>query len=279
MGTAVRFHPLFILVMLASIFTGYFIELITLFAVVIIHELGHAGVAGALGWRIREIELLPFGGVVHLEENGWRPARDELLIAAAGPLQNMWMIGLSWFLVETGIWEAEWGAYFTKANLTIALFNLLPVLPLDGGRIAQSAMSLLLPYFRSLQIGNGASLAISIGMIVYALLYHSGGLRLNLLLIGCFLTYSNWYEYRHRMYRFMRFIVGRQSLSASQNTLPLAPIVMTVQEGVTDAIKRLRRNRYHWIFVVDHHGRVCAALSETELIRRFFANQAPEEKL
>ena len=54
--------------MLASLATGHFIELITLFAIVFIHECGHAAAAALLGCRVLSIQMLPFGGVAVIED-------------------------------------------------------------------------------------------------------------------------------------------------------------------------------------------------------------------
>ena len=76
---------------MASIVTGYFVELITLFAIVFVHELGHVAAARGFGWNVLEVKLLPFGGVAEVEEAGSLPSKEEAIVAIAGPLQNLWM--------------------------------------------------------------------------------------------------------------------------------------------------------------------------------------------
>lgn len=93
----VRIHPLFWLIVCSAVWTGYFIEIITLFVLVLIHELGHAAAAGAFGWRVDSIELLPFGGVVKTDEWGTVPSREEMTVALAGPFQHILMILISLF--------------------------------------------------------------------------------------------------------------------------------------------------------------------------------------
>lgn len=91
-GTAFRVHPLFSIVIFLSVLTGYFLEVVTLFAIVLLHELGHLAAAKNLGWRIQEVRLLPFGGAAVVEELGTVPAWEEIVVAAAGPLQNGFLI-------------------------------------------------------------------------------------------------------------------------------------------------------------------------------------------
>lgn len=66
--------------LLISVLTGYFIETVTLFGIVFIHEMGHVVAAKSFGWRVKEVQLLPFGGVAVVEEPGaYPPSRIWLL--------------------------------------------------------------------------------------------------------------------------------------------------------------------------------------------------------
>lgn len=103
-GVTLSLHPLFVLVMLTSILTGHFIEIITLFTLVFIHELGHATAASLLGARVLSIQMLPFGGVAVIEDQGKLNAWKEIVIALAGPLQNgIMIIILLWFRNVSGL--------------------------------------------------------------------------------------------------------------------------------------------------------------------------------
>ena len=112
-----RLHPLFIIIMLASIATGRFLELATLFAIVLIHELGHIAAAHGCGWTIKEVQLLPFGGVVEVEEAGTLPAREEAWVAIAGPLQNMWLAAAGWAVGQLGMGGSGMGGVFRSRQL------------------------------------------------------------------------------------------------------------------------------------------------------------------
>lgn len=120
--------------MLASVITGHFLELLTLFAIVFIHEWGHVAAAKWFGVHVLSVQLLPFGGVAVMEDTAYLNAGREMMIALAGPLQNGLLIGCAWLLHAAGLWDGPYYDYFVQGNVLIALFNLLPVLPLDGGR-------------------------------------------------------------------------------------------------------------------------------------------------
>lgn len=112
-----------------------------LFGSVILHELSHSLVAQRLGYRVRSITLFIFGGVAAMEGEA-RRARDELLIAAAGPVMSLTLAAL-FFVLGLGAPEPATGAVFgysAYANLALAVFNLLPGFPLDGGRIFRAVL-------------------------------------------------------------------------------------------------------------------------------------------
>lgn len=272
-GVRLKLHPLFGLIMAASVLTGYFLELLTLFAIVLIHELGHAAMAGHYGWKVTEIRLLPFGGVVLADQTGIVPAREELWVALAGPLQNAWMIGFARLAVHFGVWEAEWGQYFMTANLMIALFNLIPALPLDGGKVMQALLSMWLPYYRSLTLSLWVSLGMSLFVAGFALLEPYGaGIQLNLLIIGVFLLYSNWVALRHLPYQYLRFLMNRPSKVAQliENGIQAEPIVVSTSQTVSDMLRLLKRDRHHIYYFQGKDGRTEGVFPESSLVARYF---------
>jgi Zn-dependent protease len=113
------------------------------FASIVVHELAHSVVARRLGIGVESITLFLFGGVATITDEA-RRARDEFLIAIAGPLASLALSGI--FLGgDVGLRAAGVGPevtrvclYLSVVNLVLALFNLLPGFPLDGGRVLRS---------------------------------------------------------------------------------------------------------------------------------------------
>lgn len=273
-GIRCRFHPLFVIIVLGSVLTGFFLELLVLFGIVIIHELGHIAAASSFGWRIREVQLLPFGGVAVVDQYGVVPAREEMIVALAGPLQNGLMIIAALLLESIGVWEAQWTTYFVQANMMIGLFNLLPVLPLDGGKVLHALFSMLMPYYRSLLLSYWISLCMSVFMIGFAVL-RTEGLQLNLLMIGFFLLYMNWVGLRHLPYQFLRFLMNREiniERLLKQGVLA-EPIIVRSDMQLQQMLRLLMRERHHLYYITNHRGRTRAVVPEAGLIRTFFAKK------
>lgn len=265
--------------MLASIVTGYFVELLTLFAIVLVHELGHVFAAKGFGWTVREVKLLPFGGVAEVEDGSGLPAREEALVAIAGPLQNAWMAGAAWVLGQTGLWHLDWAAYVCQANIMIGLFNLLPILPLDGGKLMQAALSRTLTFHGTLIWGTRISLLFSALMIVGAfvpavLSKNAIHLNLNLVAVGLFLLLTNWTAYRNIPFLFLRFLTNRavsSSRSVSRGTWAF-PIIVPKGYTVLAALRLFKRDSYHLIVVMEEKGDVLGVLPEQRLVSGFLSD-------
>ena len=114
---------------------------VLLFASVVVHELGHAIAARRYGIRTRSIVLFLFGGVAQIGREPPTPA-SELVVAAAGPATSLLLGGVCWILARFTAGSAL-GAiitYLAWINATLAVFNLIPGFPLDGGRMLRALL-------------------------------------------------------------------------------------------------------------------------------------------
>lgn len=115
---------------------------VLLAASVLAHELGHCLAALRLGLPVRRVRLFLLGGISELSRPPLRP-RDEGIIAAAGPAVSVVvtaMAGALWWLLEPGGLGWLLAVELTVANAAVAVFNLLPGLPLDGGRVLRAVV-------------------------------------------------------------------------------------------------------------------------------------------
>jgi stage IV sporulation protein FB len=255
------------------------VEIITLFGIVLIHELGHVAAAKSFGWKIREVRLLPFGGVAVVDKAETVPAYEEIAVALAGPLQNAIMVAFAYVMKLTGVHEAWWD-YFIFANILIGLFNLLPIAPLDGGKLLQAFLSYLLPYQQVLVQMTYISLFFSLAMILVSLAYAFGpGVQLNLLIIGAFLLYSNWHDRRNIAIRHTRFLIDRPGKAEDwiRNKSVLAqPIVVTGHRKISEILRMFMREKYHLIYVLNDQGKIQGVFPEQRMISAYFHDKHPE---
>ncbi len=153
-----------------------------LFLGVTLHELGHSFQALRFGVPVKDITLWPFGGLAQMERIPEEPGL-ELRIAIAGPLVNLAIgLGLALLgaLLNTQGWlgvdrlyqamgDVGWQgllAYLVMANLALALFNLIPAFPMDGGRVLRALLAMRMDYGRATRwaVKIGQTLAWGLGL-------------------------------------------------------------------------------------------------------------------
>ena len=137
-----------------------------------LHEFGHALTARRYGILTRDIILLPIGGVARLERIPENP-RQELLVAAAGPLVNVAIAALlyGWLLftqadqafARLGVSTGPLLDRLLVVNVFLVLFNLIPAFPMDGGRVLRALLAMRLEYTRATQIAANIGQALALG--------------------------------------------------------------------------------------------------------------------
>lgn len=155
-----------------------------LFVCVTLHELGHSLVARIFGIPVRSITLLPIGGIAQITRNPDKPVH-ELLIAIAGPLVNIFIATLLFatlgssaspqMLTGHGLLPDAMSnipslttllSWLLMANVSLAIFNLIPAFPLDGGRVLRALIAMFTGYPRATRLASaiGQFIAISLGI-------------------------------------------------------------------------------------------------------------------
>ncbi len=188
-GVAVRVHLTFFLLLLwiglahfavggAEMAVRGLVFIIAIFGCVVLHEFGHILTARRYGIETRDVILLPIGGLARMEGMPRLPMQ-ELKVALAGPAVNVVLAAL--FLLVAGGWPSSGMAVLgtpdapilqrlALANLFLAVFNLVPAFPMDGGRVLRALLAIRMERWQATQIAARVGQATAIGFGLLGLL-------------------------------------------------------------------------------------------------------------
>ena len=275
-GTKVRIHVTFLL-LLAWIFGVEYIAggpqaawsgllfIVLLFLCVLLHEFGHIFTARAFGVRTPDVILLPIGGVARLERIPEKPS-EEFLIAIAGPAVNVVIASLLVLLAGANLSADHLAALesadvsmidrLAAVNLFLAVFNLIPAFPMDGGRVLRALLAARLGYVRATEI------AAMIGQWVAFALGFLGLFGNPLLIFIAIFVYLAAASEAHLV-----------AIRAMSRGIPVTAAMMTQfatltpDEHVDAAVETLLRTSQGEFPVVDGDGRPLGVLVRNDLIR------------
>jgi Zn-dependent protease/CBS domain-containing protein len=235
-----------------------------LFASIVLHELAHSLVARRYDVPIRGITLFIFGGVAQMEREPDRPG-VEFRVAIAGPIASL-LVGLACWLLARGAAAAGLGvpvpgvlAYLAAINVILAVFNLVPAFPLDGGRMLRAALwhwqgSLRRATRIASAIGGGFGIALIV-LGVYRVLVGDfiGGMWW--FLIGMFVRFAARASYQQVVIREgLRGVPVRRIMTADPITVPPG---LSVAQLIDDYVYR----HHHKMYPVVEGGRLVGCIS------------------
>lgn len=266
--TKLRIHPLFWLIIAAGTVTGHLWEAAIAFFIVLVHECGHAAMALRFGWTVKKIELLPFGGVAELDENGDDSFRRESAVILAGPLMNIGLALVGKFLVLLPFWGVAQQEIFRNQNLAILLFNLLPIWPLDGGRLFHLVLQQIYPFkqaYRYILIFSWMVL-----ILFSALMLGLFPFSTSFVIVALFLAVVILKEWRTVPLHFIRFL-----LALSCRTRPPARIrnlYFRPETRLVTVFSMFYRNSEHHIFITGSQGK---PLEDRHLVADYLLGRHP----
>ena len=186
---------LFLFFLLIIILTGNFNTFLPHFILLIIHESGHAITGILLGYQLDKITIYPYGGVTTFNLPINIPLKKEFLILIMGPLMQV----VGYVILKNYFNDIE------VLHYTLLIFNLLPIYPLDGGKIFNILCNYSFNYLRSFYI----TVIVSIIGIIFLFYYHIVHYNLNMLMMLIVLLIKIIEVYKKRYYYYNRLLLER----------------------------------------------------------------------
>ena len=262
-------HPATLLTAGYMIFTGSGGWFAAALISIVLHEAAHAVVSAAFGKPPQEIELTPLGMLMRLEEDEALPPLKRCLTVLAGPGMTLLLCVIALAGTKHGLLGYDAGRALFMSNLSILLLNMLPALPLDGGRLLAQALALRLPLTAANRIMRALGTLTGLGCIALNLYltWRLGGWNLSLTAAGCFLMYSAAVSTTSQAMAQLRSFTDRKIRLESKGSLPVSWMAVCASMTVQQAARRLHPRRYT-IFTVVEEGsqRRLGELHEQEVI-------------
>ncbi|NLW44438.1 MAG: hypothetical protein GXY92_04575 [Syntrophomonadaceae bacterium] len=263
-GVDLAVNPVVVLLCLICLSTGT-AEILWIILALVLHEAGHVLAACACGLKLLRVELFPFGGQILTEDLVGLNWKRDILAASAGPAASLFSSGLT-YIMERNLSLVDF-SFFMEFNLLLGLFNLLPALPLDGGRILKAFCSTRVGLRKATVIGSWSGQ-------VLALILFAAGLFLgfqdprafNLLLIAGFLGYKAREELQMIPYAFTRYLLHKRLLPAEND---MADGILTVAHSgvaISRILHRILPDNITVVLVIDGQGKVIGIVTERVLI-------------
>ena len=245
--------------------------IVALFFCVLLHEFGHSLVAQRFGIEVPDITLLPIGGLARLKslpENPW----DEIKIAIAGPLVNVVLAPLFFAgafvlgadllrpvnVLEGAASVGQILAYLGIMNLALAVFNLIPAFPMDGGRILRGLLATRFGAVRSTDIASSVGQVFAVGFFILAFVANT----FTLALVAIFIFFGASGEAGFvRQREMMRGLTVADVMGSKRRTETITPYHNFGQ--VFDAVLHGYQEDFP---VVDEDGRLVGILTRAEIM-------------
>jgi len=157
---------------------------IALFTCVVLHEFGHSLTAKRFGVQTKDITIYPIGGIASLESMPAKPVQ-ELQVALAGPAVNVVIAGILWiYLSTTGqapdlttmhnirLSGASFALNLMYANIILAVFNLIPAFPMDGGRVLRSLLAMKMESVKATSVAAKTGQFLAILFVFFGFFYN-----------------------------------------------------------------------------------------------------------
>lgn len=275
-GVRVRVNILFLLLCAVYVYLGLGLEIAVIFASVLVHELSHTIIAAILGVKVAEIELLPFGGQARIEDFTGLDPDKEIYTALAGPIISLSLAAIFYFIPA---FQSAKTPLIVQINFFLGIFNLLPALPLDGGRILRAYLARIVGYKKATARSALLGKIIAVFICAYGIyLFYEHKSGANFLVIAVILFWAAHREGKLLSYAFMRYLVHKKSELSSKGFLTSRQIVSHEDALIKGILDTTRPSYYMIVLILDAAHHPLGMRSEAELIDCLF-EKGPHARL
>lgn len=274
-GKHIYISPLFILLGVAA-YLGKYLDLFLIsYISALFHEMGHIFMARNLNIKVKRLEFQPFGICGRLGVDFIKSPKKEILISIAGPLVSC-LISLSTSLfltssipINLNMNSYTWHIfdYIYWINISLFFINILPILPLDGGRVFKAILSEFMGVIRAYNIALKFSrIAIIILVGIATLLLLTQDYNFSLILIGVFLLGSLSSEQKNISLVSLKEILYHKNKLKESGLCTSARIAALETVPARSFLRMMSSHKYYIIDVIDEDGKIINSVTENQVL-------------
>lgn len=230
-----------------------------------LHELAHILCAKALSIGISYVQVYPFGIAAHLENEYIRSSEKEFFIAFAGPFCSLVLFCISSFFEK--VYPGPLISFLTNTNLALCFINLLPILPLDGGRMLKSILTARFGVIRSYRFMLKLSKIMLIFLILFILcLIFASKFNFSLVLITAFLLQNLVFEHQAISVISLKEILSNHQKSKHSENLPTRVLSVRKDRPASGIIRHLSYDCFYVVNIMDKNSSIIKTVTEVEIL-------------
>ncbi|SDB96074.1 sporulation factor SpoIVFB. Metallo peptidase. MEROPS family M50B [Pelagirhabdus alkalitolerans] len=247
----IKWHPSLIIGLIGGVSAGLFYEVLILYSIVLFHEYGHVFMAKHLGWQVQSVTIWLFGGIMKTDDYHNRSSYEQFLVTIAGPLQHVFIYLLLLICSYLRLIEGSLLSFARNYNQLILLFNLVPIWPLDGGKMYHLVLNRWLPFVKAYKLTLVTSFVLISTLMIFTT--YMSYFSVNRLILASFLSWQNYLDYKQSPYLFRRFLIGRYQIDMTHlkkqellvhSTTPIKELVEKFQSAFTHVIHIYDQDQY-----------------------------------
>lgn len=271
-GVSIKCSPAVIVLAGLAVIFDMWVTLLIAFVSLTMHELSHAFTAWAVGMRIEAMEIQPFGFVARL--SGKISPMDEFAVAASGPLFSIITACVAAYATNYIFDKTNILNEFIRFNIILGILNLIPAMPLDGGRMLKSVLERFLPSNRALMISVWPGIIFGLALTAFGI-YIIVDMRIfnvTPIIMGTFLFMAALKERRNSNTQRLTAMIRRADMINRGQYITTRYTAMHKSVKASDALRTLSMNRYNIITVVDENMKKLGELDESRLMNGMAAS-------
>lgn len=231
--TKIEFHYSFLIMALGLVLTGHFSNLFIFTSLILVHEFGHFIIALLFKYRVEKIIVYPYGGMTKLDTIINTDIYKDLIVAISGIIFQSIYFFMIYLLYTNGIIREYIYNLFFLYHKSMLIFNLLPIIPLDGFKI----VNLLLSKYFNFNFSNNLSVFISLFTIIFFLFGDFYEKNYSIILVVGILMQNIYKFYNEINYIYNRFLLERYLYNINYRS-----------KKIIDSETKMYKNKSHLFF-------------------------------